>query len=281
MLIEATAVSKIYTTRAGLFSPLRPLAAVKDVSVSVADGEVVALVGESGSGKSTLGRILLGLIPATAGSVNFDDKPITGLSGAGWRAYRRGAQAVFQDTSASLNPRRTVGESVAAPFIFNMGLSSGEARAGAMKALERVGLPAAQYFTRYPHQLSGGQRQRVGLARALASQPRFLVADEPVSALDVSIRAQMLKLLIDLQREEGLACLFITHDLAAARAVASRALVMRLGEVVEAGPIAQVFERPMHPYTQALVAAASEGAARITGARIADARIADAQRSDR
>lgn len=200
--------------------------------------------------------MLLGLIPPTSGAVAYRGADLTGLSGSAWRAYRSEVQAVFQDTSASLNPRRTVGDSVAGPLIYNRGLARQGLSAEIDRLLDRVGLDPQIFRARYPHQLSGGQRQRVGLARALASRPDVLVADEPVSALDVSVRAQILQLMIELQAQEQLAVLFITHDLGVARLIARRVQVMYLGGVVEEGCTADVFARPSHPYTQALLAAA-------------------------
>jgi oligopeptide/dipeptide ABC transporter ATP-binding protein len=173
-----------------------------------------------------------------------------------WRKFRADVQAVFQDTSASLNPRRKIGDSICAPLIYNRGLSAQQARLESARLLERVGLDPAAFAQRFAHQLSGGQRQRVGLARALASQPRFIVADEPVSALDVSVRAQILLLMRDLQKQEQLAYLFITHDLGIARLIADRVLVMYLGAVVEEGNAVDVFAHPSHPYTIALTLAA-------------------------
>jgi len=255
VLIEGRGLSKVFAVRAGLFAPRRNLRAVDDVSIAIEDGETVALVGESGSGKSTLGRMLLGLLPPTSGEVLYIGQPIQTLRGDDWKRYRREVQVVFQDTSTSLNPRKTVGASLEVPLRYNLGLRDPEVRTRIEALLSQVGLDPAVFRDRYPHELSGGQRQRVGVARAVASKPRFIVADEPVSALDVSVRAQVLKLLRDLQREAGLAELFITHDLGVVRAVASRVLVMYLGALVESGPVEALFKAPGHPYTRALLAA--------------------------
>lgn len=255
-MLEGVHLVKDFPVRLGIFRGKALLRAVDDVSVALGEGETVALVGESGSGKSTLGRMLLGLIPQTGGKLHYYGTDIASLRGEAWRRYRSDVQAVFQDTSASLNPRRTIAASVAGPLIYNRGLDQRQARREVDELLDRVGLEPEVFGGRFPHQLSGGQRQRVGLARALASQPRFLVADEPVSALDVSVRAQVLQLMIDLQRQERLAILFITHDLGVARLIASRVLVMYLGGVVEEGFTEDVFARPRHPYTRALIAAA-------------------------
>jgi oligopeptide/dipeptide ABC transporter ATP-binding protein len=229
---------------------------VDHISLELAEGETVALVGESGSGKSTLGRMILGLIPPTQGTVLYNGVNLADLKGDAWNRYRSEVQAVFQDTSASLNPRRTIEDSVSAPLIYSLHQPVSQARAESDRILERVGLDPAIFRQRFPHQLSGGQRQRVGLARALASRPSLLVADEPVSALDVSVRAQILKLMIQLQEQEQLAMLFITHDLGVARWIARRVIVMYLGATVEEGSTADVFAHPYHPYTQALLTAA-------------------------
>ncbi len=237
--------------RRGLFT--RPvLRAVQQVSFDVAPGEVVGLVGESGSGKSTLGRVALGLLAATEGAVLFEGQDLGALKPAQLRAMRRHMQMVFQDPFASLNPRRSVGGAIAEVLALH-GLPHGDADVGA--ALARVGLEAAD-MKRRPRQFSGGQRQRIAIARALAVRPRFLVADEPVSALDVSVQAGILKLLQELRGELGLAMLFISHDLTVVEAMADRVLVLYLGRVMEAGPAREIFRAPRHPYTAALLASA-------------------------
>lgn len=255
-MIEATGLVKDFRVSMGLFRGEATLRAVDHISIGFAEGETVALVGESGSGKSTLGRMLLGLIPPTEGTLRYKGVELADLKGEAWNSYRADVQAVFQDTSASLNPRRTIEDSVSAPMIYNLHHSASQARAESARMLERVGLDPEIFSRRYPHQLSGGQRQRVGLARALASRPRLLVADEPVSALDVSVRAQILKLMIQLQQQEQLTMLFITHDLGVARWIARRVIVMYLGASVEEGTTEDVFAHPYHPYTQALLTAA-------------------------
>jgi oligopeptide/dipeptide ABC transporter ATP-binding protein len=226
--------------------------AVDGVSLAISPGETVALVGESGSGKSTLGRIVLGLDAPDAGTVAYRGAVLSGLNRDARRMFRRDVQAVFQDTGAALNPRRRIIDSVALPLRYNLGQSRVRARAEAAVLLDSVGLPATSFAYRLPQALSGGQRQRVGIARALASNPSLIVADEPVSALDVSVRAQILRLLRD---QQGLACLFITHDLGVARAVADRVAVMYRGVLVELGPAGALLTAPRHPYTQALLAA--------------------------
>ena len=247
-LVEARGVSRAFPGRGGA-----PVLAVDGVTLALHPGETVALVGESGSGKSTLGRMVLGLTPPGAGAVLFRGVPVPSLRGKAWRRFRREAQVVFQDSGASLNPRRTAGQSVAAPLRHNLGLSRAAASARADELLDEVGLAPARFRDRLPHELSGGQRQRVGIARAVASRPAFVVADEPVSALDVSIRAQILRLMMALQQRDGLAYLFITHDIGVVRAVAHRVAVMYRGALVEHGPAPALLAGPRHPYTQALM----------------------------
>jgi ABC-type glutathione transport system ATPase component len=226
--------------------------AVKGVSLTVHVGEIVALVGESGSGKSTLGRIALGLLAPDKGGVEFDGHRLTGLAPEVFRDLRTGMQPIFQDPTASLNPRKTVRQLLMQALWKQP--SEGEARC--VRLLEDVGLrPAAQYLDRFSHELSGGQRQRVSIARSLAMEPKLIVADEPLSGADVSIRGQVLNLMLDIQRSRGVAYLMITHDISIARAFAHRVAVMMKGEVVEIGPAEEVLRRPRHAYTQRLVAA--------------------------
>jgi ABC-type glutathione transport system ATPase component len=228
------------------------LAAVKDVSLTVHAGEIVALVGESGSGKSTLGRIALGLLQPDTGSVSFDGQRLTGLSAEEFRKLRTGMQPIFQDPTASLNPRKTVRELL----MQALWTQAGEEEARCTRLLEDVGLrPAAQYLGRYPHELSGGQRQRVSIARSLAMEPKLIIADEPLSGADVSIRGQVLNLLLDIQRSRAVAYLMITHDISIARAFADRVAVMMKGEIVEVGRADEVLRTPTHDYTKRLVAA--------------------------
>ncbi|HUA78470.1 MAG TPA: oligopeptide/dipeptide ABC transporter ATP-binding protein [Acetobacteraceae bacterium] len=233
----------------------RAVPAVVDVSLSLAAGEAVGLVGESGSGKSTIGRLLLGLLAPTEGRVVFDGIEISGAPADVLRRLRRRMQLIFQDPYASLDPRRRVGAQIAEGLLIH-GLASGrEAEARARALLQEVGLPA-EHAERYPQQFSGGQRQRIGIARALATGPDFLVADEPVSALDVSVQAQVLALLGDLCRRRGLTLLFISHDLPVVRHLCARVVVLYLGRVMEEGRTEDVFAGPRHPYTRALLAAA-------------------------
>ena len=228
------------------------LHAVSGVDLAVYEGETQALVGESGCGKSTLGRLLLGLLPPTQGQVFFDGQDLAALPPARLRALRRQMQLVFQDTAAALNPRWTVGQSLAEPLRIHNLCPRGEYAARGAALLTQVGL-APDLLDRYPHQLSGGQRQRVGLARALALSPRLVVCDEPVSALDVSVQAQMLNLLADLQASQGLTYVLISHDLGVVRHSADRVCVMFLGRVCEVGPTQALFSAPRHPYTKFLL----------------------------
>lgn len=250
-LLEAEGLVKRYTARVGWKK--RPLLAVDGVSLHVDAGETLGLVGESGCGKSTLGRLLLHLEAPSAGEIFFDGQRVDKES---VRALRRSMQMVFQDANAALDPRLTILESVAEGLdIHRLCKTRAERRERVAALMERVGLEPA-WMERFPHELSGGQRQRVGIARALAVEPRFLVCDEPVSALDVSARAQVLELLASLQRDLGLGCLFIAHDLAAVRQLSDRLAVMYLGRVVETGPAEEVLSRPLHPYTRMLIASA-------------------------
>jgi oligopeptide/dipeptide ABC transporter ATP-binding protein len=255
-LLEARGLIKHFPLGRGLFSRSRKtVRAVDGVSFVIAPGRTLGVVGESGCGKTTTAKLVLRLETPTAGEVCFDGQDLATLEGDALRRYRRSVQAVFQDPFASLNPRMRVGAIIAEPVVTNERLTSGEVRARVQDLVERVGLPR-QAPDRFPHEFSGGQRQRIAIARALALSPKLVVLDEPVSALDVSIRAQILNLLRDLQEQFGLSYLFIAHDLAAVSHMSHHVAVMYLGTIVEIGDARTVVTAPKHPYTQALFAAA-------------------------
>lgn len=255
-LLEVRNLVKEYPVRSSgvLRRTIGKVQAVSDVSFHLAEGETLGLVGESGCGKTTAGRSILQLIPATSGSVRFAGRELTSLSAKQIRPIRREMQIVFQDPYASLNPRMQVNQIIAEPLATH-GLARGRESERVGELLEMVGLNP-EHGNRYPHEFSGGQRQRIGIARALAVEPRLVVLDEPVSALDVSVQAGVINLLQDLQKRLGLAYLFIAHDLSVVRHIADRVAVMYLGRIVETGPVADIFERPRHPYTKALLSAA-------------------------
>ncbi len=266
-LLEVTDLVKHFpiTRSTGPFSHVtEPLKAVDGVDLVLEAGETLGLVGESGCGKSTLGRCILRLIEPTSGTIQFDGQDVRALAPEPLRRARRAMQIVFQDPFASLNPRMSIGTILEEPLRVHDIVPSSEVRSEVGRLLDLVGLPAGA-SRRYPHEFSGGQRQRIGIARALALRPKLIVADEPVSALDVSIRAQILNLFRQLQQETGVALLFIAHDLGAVRQISNRVAVMYLGKIVELAEANELYDNPRHPYTRALLAAVPS----IDGRRVA------------
>lgn len=254
-LLEVSGLTKHFTARTNWFGrPISHVSAVDEVDFSLKTGETLSLVGESGCGKSTTGRLVLRLIDPTAGTIKFDGRDITRLQGTALRDLRRDMQLVFQDPYASLNPRMTVGDILSEPLMLHGMVPPGKRKARVEELLSLVGLRPA-HARRYPHEFSGGQRQRIGIARALAVEPNLIVADEAVSALDVSVQAQVLNLMKDLQARLGIAMIFIAHDLAVVRHIAQRIAVMYLGRIVEVATTTELFANPRHPYTRALLSA--------------------------
>ena len=253
-LLETTNLTVSFGDRAGWFRPAREVLAVRSVSIALQAGEVLAVVGESGSGKTTLARALLGLVPIAAGEVRYDGCDTATMTAPQALAMRRSVQMVFQDPFGSLDPRLPVGAIIAEPLDIHGIGSPASRRARVAELLGLVGL-AADAAGRYPHQFSGGQRQRIAFARALAPSPRVIIADEPLSALDVSIQSQMLNMAAELRARLGLAYLIISHDLAAVHHIADRVATMYLGRIVEVADVDELFTRPAHPYTAALLAA--------------------------
>jgi len=255
-LLRVERLTKHFPVRGGVMfkRTISLLRAVDDVSFDIVPGETLGLVGESGCGKSTVGRMLLRLVEPTAGRIEFLGEDLTTLSPQALRARRRDIQIIFQDPYGALNPRMNVADIIMEPLLIHGARPDAAARKRVADLLDHVGL-AAEHAGRYPHEFSGGQRQRIGIARALALNPKFIVCDEPVSALDVSIQAQIVNLLQDLQGEFGLAYLFIAHDLGVVKHIADRVAVMYLGKLVEIAGKAALYAAPLHPYTQALIAA--------------------------
>jgi oligopeptide/dipeptide ABC transporter ATP-binding protein len=255
LLLEIKDLKKYFPIRGGVFSRVvANVKAVEDMNFTIKRGEVVGLVGESGSGKTTAGRAILRLIEPTAGEILFDGVDVAKLSKSKLREYRRKMQIIFQDPFASLNPRMSVGDIIGEALTIHR-LAHGKAKeARVADLLERVGMSPG-HMRRYPHEFSGGQRQRIGIARALAVDPDFIVADEPVSALDVSIQAQVVNLLQDLKEELGLTMLFIAHDLGVVEYISDKVIVMYLGRIMEIAPAKELYRNPVHPYTEALLSA--------------------------
>jgi oligopeptide/dipeptide ABC transporter ATP-binding protein len=258
VLLQMDNVKVHFRVRKGLFGA-ETVKAVDGVSLQLPRGQTVAVVGESGSGKTTLGRVSLGLLPPTSGSVLFDRRDLAKQNAAERTNFRRRAQAIFQDPFASIDPYMTIYDSVAEPLVIHRVGSDAQRRALVYQALRDVRLtPAEEIGERYPHMLSGGQRQRAGIARALVMRPEYILADEPVSMVDASSRAELLYLLRELRERYAITFLYITHDIATARHFAQRIVVMYLGRIVESGPASTIVDHPLHPYTQALIAAVPE-----------------------
>jgi oligopeptide/dipeptide ABC transporter ATP-binding protein len=256
-VIEASNIKKYFPATKGFFrSSSKFVHAVDNVSFKIKQNETLSLVGESGCGKSTLGNLTLRLYEPTEGTLKFSGSNIYELTSEEMRRLRSEMQVIFQDPYASLNPRKTVRQILSQPFLIHTQLTKDEIKGEILNLLEVVGLtPPHQYVDRYPHEFSGGQRQRIGVARALALNPKYIVADEPVSALDLSVRGQILNLLREVQEKFNIAYLFITHDLAVVRSISTSVMVMYLGEIVELADVNNLFLKPMHPYTKALLAA--------------------------
>ncbi|WP_434311073.1 ABC transporter ATP-binding protein [Hominifimenecus sp. rT4P-3] len=248
VLVEAKELKKYFDTKSG------QLHAVDGINFQIEEGRTLGVVGESGCGKSTLGRTILHLLESTDGQLFFEGKDVTKLDKEGLKALRRQAQMIFQDPYSSLNPRMTVSQLIAEPLKIEKQLSKADVEKKVLELMDTVGL-ARRLFHTYPHELDGGRRQRIGVAKALAVNPKFIVCDEPVSALDVSIQAQILNLLKDLQEERGLTYMFITHDLSVVKYISHDIMVMYLGQMVEKGPAKEIFDTTIHPYTKALFSA--------------------------
>jgi oligopeptide transport system ATP-binding protein len=255
-ILEVEHLVKYFPIKSGIFfdRTVANVKAVDDVSLTLGEGETLGLVGESGCGKSTLCRTIIQLLEPTSGSVKFQGRELVGLSRRELRPLRRQIQMIFQDPYASLNPRKRVGQIIGDPLELHDLASGTQLRREVQQLMDRVGLQP-EHYNRYPHEFSGGQRQRIGIARALALRPKLIIADEPVSALDVSIQAQIINLMEDLQDEFGLSYIFVAHDLGVVRHVSDRIAVMYLGKIVERSPADMLYDRPIHPYSVALLSA--------------------------
>ncbi|PLT28956.1 ABC transporter ATP-binding protein [Peribacillus deserti] len=248
-------VKKHYPIKGGIFQTVKShVKAVDGITLDIFQGETLGVVGESGCGKSTLGRTILGLETATDGVMKFRGDDLTGKTAKQLKPYKREMQMIFQDPYASLNPKQRIGDALEEALIIHTDLGAAERRSKVVQLLKEVGLKE-EHYDRYPHEFSGGQRQRIGIARAISINPSFIVCDEPVSALDVSVQAQVIKLLKDLQQKHGLTYMFVSHDLGVVRHLCDRVLVMYLGQMVELAPVEKLYENPTHPYTEALLSA--------------------------
>ena len=253
-MLEIKNLKTYFPTRGSKIGKKNYLKAVDDVSLTIYKGETLGIVGESGSGKSTLGRTILQLVKPTEGSIIFEDNHLKNLSGQTLQSFRNQMQMVFQDPFGSLNPRMKIGNIIEEPIKLQMKLSRAERKNRVKELIQKVGL-SEEALNKYPHEFSGGQRQRIGIARALSINPKFIIADEPVSALDVSIQSQVLNLMMDLQEEFNLTYLFISHDLSVVKHISDRVAVMYLGRIVEIATKESLYENPLHPYTKALLSA--------------------------
>lgn len=253
-LLEVTNLKQHFTSKKGFLANKTIIKAVDGVTISIEEGKTLGIVGESGCGKSSLGRSILGLVQPTEGSIKFKGEEVIGMSSKQMKELRKEMQVVFQDPYASLNPRNTVYQILEAPLLIHNIGNKKERRELIENLVEKIGLRKEQ-LSNYPHEFSGGQRQRIGIARALTLNPKLIIADEPVSALDVSVQSQVLNLMVDLQREMNLSYMFISHDLSVVQHISDKVAVMYLGKVVEIADVKEVYNRPLHPYTQALLSA--------------------------